>query len=39
MERTDLLKHLVDFDVAMKMIDWKKKRISNVKPPKDFEGW
>ena len=39
MERSDLLKHLVDFDVAMKMINWKKKRILKIKPPKDFEGW
>ena len=39
MERSDLLKHFIDFEMAMKMINWKKKRISKVKPPKDFEGW
>ena len=39
MQRSVLLEHLGDFEIAMKMIKWKKKRISKIKPPKDFEGW
>ena len=28
-----------EYDGVMDMIEWKKKRISRRKPPKDFEGW
>ena len=39
MKRSELLEHFGDFEIAMKLVKWKKKHIAARKPPKDFEGW